>query len=72
MVSHNLINCNVSVDAIAELRTKTQETGFLPEYLVAIAQTRKNPVSGHPCVSHPLIIWRLKSLLIKQSPLLAD
>ncbi|WP_377476761.1 MAG: hypothetical protein P2A85_28140 [Microcoleus anatoxicus] len=50
MVSHNFTTCNVSVDAIGELRTKTQETGFLGEYLVTIAQTRKNPVSDHPCV----------------------
>ncbi|MBE9186902.1 hypothetical protein IQ270_20135 [Microcoleus sp. LEGE 07076] len=63
MLSHNLINCNVSVDAIGELRTKTQETGFLPEYFVRATETRKNPVSDHPRASHPLMIRRLKPLL---------
>ncbi|XZN93558.1 MAG: hypothetical protein ACM65M_12375 [Microcoleus sp.] len=50
MVSHYLISCNVSLDAIGELRIKTRETGFLGEYLVTIAQPRKNSVSDHPCV----------------------
>ncbi|MEZ2238392.1 hypothetical protein [Microcoleus sp.] len=76
MVSHNLISCNVSVDAIGDLSVKTRETGFLREYFARARETRKNPVSDHPRVSHPLmirriirrIIRRLKPLLYKQSP----
>ncbi|WP_341736002.1 hypothetical protein [Microcoleus sp. CAWBG640] len=51
MISHNLKNCKVSVDAIGELRIKTRETGFLREYFVRATETRKNPVSDHPRVS---------------------
>lgn len=48
MISHNLINCNVSVDAIGELRTKTQETGFFRVSAIVTKYSRENPVSD-PC-----------------------
>jgi hypothetical protein len=48
MVSHYLISCNVSVDAIGELRTKTQETGFFRVSAIVTKYSRKNPVSD-PC-----------------------
>jgi hypothetical protein len=37
------------VDAIGDLSVKTRETGFLREYFARARETRKNPVSDHPC-----------------------
>lgn len=48
MISHNLISCNVSVDAMGELPIKAQETGFFRVSAIVTKYSRKNPVSD-PC-----------------------